>query len=203
MYHCHIRIYLTGHERRMAEIIKEMPPLEHFTHEFSESDEPDEALASGADVILAELQDMDVEKTLGALRSSKKGEAELIVLADKAQIPLLAGALPEIKDVWTLPMSEEELRFRFLRWQQALKTSRDFWEASHFLETAINNSPNLIWFKDKDGIHEKVNASFCKSVNKTREQVEGAATHISGMSRRMIRSAESQNKRLWKQGRRL
>ncbi len=173
MYHCHIRIYLTGHERRMAEIIKEMPPLEHFTHEFSESDEPDEALASGADVILAELQDMDVEKTLGALRSSKKGEAELIVLADKAQIPLLAGALPEIKDVWTLPMSEEELRFRFLRWQQALKTSRDFWEASHFLETAINNSPNLIWFKDKDGIHEKVNASFCKSVNKTREQVEG------------------------------
>ena len=133
MYHCHIRIYLTGHERRMAEIIKEMPPLEHFTHEFSESDEPDEALASGADVILAELQDMDVEKTLGALRSSKKGEAELIVLADKAQIPLLAGALPEIKDVWTLPMSEEELRFRFLRWQQALKRA------------GISGRPAIFW----------------------------------------------------------
>ena len=33
--------------------------------------------------------------------------------------------------------------------------------------------PNLIWFKDKDGIHEKVNDSFCKTVHKTKRQVEG------------------------------
>ncbi|MCI9584418.1 response regulator [Clostridiaceae bacterium] len=173
MYHCHIRIYLTGHERRMADMLKEMPPLEHFTHEFSESDEPDEALASGADVILADVRDMDAKKALGVLCASRKEEAELIVIADKAQIPLLAGALPDIKDIWTAPMSGEELRFRFLRWQQGCKMSRDLWESRHFLEAAINNSPNLIWFKDKEGIHEMVNSSFCRTVNKTREQVQG------------------------------
>ncbi len=34
MYHCHIHFYLVGGLCREFEIIKEMPPLEHFTHEF-------------------------------------------------------------------------------------------------------------------------------------------------------------------------
>ena len=70
-------------------------------------------------------------------------------------------------------MSEEEIRFRFLKWQQKCKTDKDFWQTSQYLEAAINNVPNLVWFKDKDGIHEKVNDSFCKTVNKTKNQVEG------------------------------
>lgn len=41
------------------------------------------------------------------------------------------------------------------------------------LEAAINSTPNLIWYKTKDGIHEKVNDSFCETVNKTKEQVQG------------------------------
>ena len=51
--------------------------------------------------------------------------------------------------------------------------SKDFWETSHYLEATINNVPNLIWYKDKNGIHEKVNDSFCRTVNKTKEQTEG------------------------------
>ena len=72
-----------------------------------------------------------------------------------------------------MPMSDEELRFRFLRWQQTYKMSKDFWETSHFLETTINNIPSLVWYKDKEGVHEKVNDSFCQAVNKTKEQVQG------------------------------
>lgn len=70
-------------------------------------------------------------------------------------------------------MSDEELRFRFLRCQEAYKMGKDFWEIGHFLETTINNVPNLIWYKDKAGVHEKVNNSFCQAVNKTKEQVQG------------------------------
>ncbi len=70
-------------------------------------------------------------------------------------------------------MSDEEIRFRFLRWQQTCKMSKDFWQTSHYLEATINNIPNLIWYKDKDGVHEKVNDSFCRTVNKSKQQVEG------------------------------
>ena len=51
--------------------------------------------------------------------------------------------------------------------------SKDYWQTSHFFETTINSVPNLIWYKDKNGIHKKVNDSFCKVDNKTKEQVEG------------------------------
>ena len=51
--------------------------------------------------------------------------------------------------------------------------SRQAWENTQFLEAVIDHSPSLIWFKTKDGIHEKVNDSFCKTVNKTKEQVQG------------------------------
>ncbi len=78
-----------------------------------------------------------------------------------------------MQDIWAVPAGEEEIRFRFLRWQQTYKTGRDYWQSNHFLEATINNVPNLIWYKDKDGVHEKVNDSFCVTVGKTRQQVEG------------------------------
>ena len=173
MYHCHVHFYLTGHYGRILEIMQEMSPLEHFTHEFSVSDSPEEAMASKADVVFAGLQDGDGEEMLQALISSRKEGAEIIVLAEEGQMPLLAEFMSEIQDIWRMPMPEEEIRFRFLRWQQNFKREKDFWQTSHYLEATINGVPNLIWYKDKDGIHKKVNDSFCKTVNKSKEQVEG------------------------------
>ena len=173
MYHCHIHFYLTGHRRELFDAVKGMAPLEHFTHEFSESDIPEKDLLARGDVILANLQGMDAEQTLLSLVSSRKKGSQLILLADSSQIPLLTGHLDDVRDIWTLPMSKEELSFRFLRWQQACKTEKDFWETSHFLDATINHVPTLIWYKTKEGIHEKVNDCFCETVGKTKQQVEG------------------------------
>ena len=173
MYHCRIQFYLIGRQCRTFEIIKEVLPLEQFTHEFMQSDIPEEALTEKADVILVCLRDMDIEETLRMLTSCKSRENELILLADKEQMMLLTDHLSEVEDIWTLPMSDEEIRFRFLRWQQTCKMRKDLWQTSQFLEVTINHTPNLIWYKDKTGIHEKVNDSFCATVNKTKEQVEG------------------------------
>lgn len=173
MYHCHIRFYLTGHRCKLFEIIKELPPLDHFTHEFMEESKPSEESAAMADVILANLQGTDVKKAVCTLLSGKRKEAELILLADREQISSFSEKLTEIKDIWTLPMSDEEMRFRFIRWQENQKMNKDFWQTSQYLEATINHVPNLIWYKDKNGIHEKVNDSFCRTVNKTKNQVEG------------------------------
>ena len=58
MYRCQICFYLTGSHNRVFDIIKEMSPLEHFTHEFLESEKPDSGLAGRADVIVADVRDM-------------------------------------------------------------------------------------------------------------------------------------------------
>ncbi|MCI9568338.1 MAG: response regulator [Lachnospiraceae bacterium] len=173
MYHCHIHFYLAGRPGRVFEIIKEMSPLEHFTHEFSESSKPERALAGRADVIVADLRDVNTKEALRMLVSCKSGDAELILLADKEQLSALTESLSEVKDVWTMPMSDGEVRFRFLRWQQSCRMSRELWQTSQYLEATINNVPNLVWYKDKNGIHKKVNDSFCRTVNKTKKQVEG------------------------------
>ncbi len=192
MYHCHIRFYFLGHSCRAFEVLKEMPALERFTHEFFESVEPEAELVSRADVIFACLPDgagaaktMTADKTgvagavelVRGLLAGKRDGAELVLLADKARVEAVGAALGEelfgIRDIWALPMSETEVRFHFLRWQQSYKQGKDLWEKGQFLEATINGVPNLIWYKDKEGLHEKVNDSFCKTVNKSKVQVEG------------------------------
>ncbi|MDE6701495.1 MAG: PAS domain-containing protein, partial [Acetatifactor sp.] len=174
MYHCHTHFYLVGCQCREFEIIKGMSPLDYFTHEFSESDRPEGAMAADADVILADVRDKDINEAVQILASGKREEAQLILLAGQEQTASLAeDSFADIQDIWIMPMSDGEISFRFLRWQQTYKMSKDFWQTSHYLEATINNIPNLVWYKDKDGIHEKVNDSFCKTVNKTKEQVEG------------------------------
>ncbi len=175
MYRCHIRFYLIGHSHRAFELIKEMSPMEHFTHEFFESEKYEKSLADGADVILADFQGADITEEVKTLTADNKGRSEIILLTKQEQITLLMeqGLCVDIKDIWTLPMSDGEISFRFLKWQESYKMSKDFWQTNQYFEATINNIPNLIWYKDKDGIHEKVNDSFCKVVNKTKKQVEG------------------------------
>ncbi len=176
MYHCQIHFYFSGHPCRVFEGFRESSPLEHFTHSFTQSLQPEATLARGADVIVANLEDTDERETVDRLVQAKRGDAELILLADSARAEVLLREKRLVKDVadlWILPMTEEEISFRVSRWQQQFKREKDFWETRHFFEATINNVPNLIWYKDKNGIHEKVNDSFCRTVNKTREQVEG------------------------------
>ncbi len=173
MYHCHIQFYFVGSPHMAFDQIKGMPPLDHFSHSFSESIQPEETLAAQADVILMHLTGQDPEHDVRTLISVMPDKAELILLADKEQIAPLSGCLEAVADIWTLPLSEDELRFRLNRWQQACRRDKDAWQTSQYLEATINSVPNLVWYKDKNGIHEKVNDSFCATVNKTKQQVEG------------------------------
>ena len=173
MYHCHIQFYLIGDHNVIFESIKKMNPFAHFTHSFWESDVPETEMIAQADVLFVDLQGEAVSKTLQILTTHKKKEAELIILADREQVMALPEDLPEIEDMWLRPLSERELRFRMRKWQQNYKLKKDLWQSDQFMELSINSSPNLIWFKDKEGVHEIVNESFCKVVNKTREQVQG------------------------------
>jgi len=164
MYHCQLHIHLTGQPCRAFELIKELPPMEHFTHIFQDG---------RADVVFLNLQGADAGELLRSVVSGLSKETELIVLAQQAQKKEVFEYLPAVSDLWTLPMPEEELKFRIHKWQRSCKKTREEWETNQFLERTINGMPNLIWFKDKEGIHQKVNDSFCKTVNKPKNLVEG------------------------------
>ena len=172
MYHCLLQFYLTGPSSALWDTARSMPALDGFQHAFTESREPQAEPASRADVILADLRELDAA-ALRTLTAARKPGSELVLLAEREQLPLLAAELDQVDDIWTLPVSEEEFRFRFIRRQRLCKERKDAWQTSQYLEAAINSIPSLIWYKTKDGIHEKVNDSFCRTVNKTKEQVQG------------------------------
>ena len=174
MYHCQVCFYMITSQNELFTTLKQISPLSNFTHEYLQSAEADAAMTERADVILADVRQMHVDETLTFLLSHKKKEAELILLADKEQTELLAAKEDaEIADIWVMPLSEAELRFRLIRWQKTYKMGKDFWQTQNYLDAAINSVPHLIWYKDKEGAHVKVNEAFCKAVNKTMEQIEG------------------------------
>ena len=74
MYTCRLHIYLAGRPCHSFEVIKKMPALEYFTHNFSESEEADLRLAAEADLILADLSHMDISDALQVFLSNRKKE---------------------------------------------------------------------------------------------------------------------------------
>lgn len=179
MYHCHICFYLLDGDNGLLTTVKEIEPLLHFTHEFLPDNMPVGEAMHNADVILADMSGKDCTELLRMLLTYKKNEAELILLAQKDQTMLLldqAEALTgteKVTDIWPMPMSKDELCFRFRKWQEIYKMRKDFWQNRNYLDSMINSVPHMIWYKDKEGAHMKVNEFFCKTVNKTMEQIEG------------------------------
>ena len=172
MYHCRIQFYFLGRNRDLFDTIRAMPPLERFSHAFDQSAEFDAALCAGADAIVADLRGTDAAASLDALLAARREGTELILVAERDQLAQLSPFLPQVRDLWLDP-SPEEVSFRFLRWQEGFRQGKDLWEKGQYLDAAINGVPNLVWFKDKNGIHEMVNDSFCLTVKKTHEQVHG------------------------------
>ncbi|MCM1155935.1 MAG: GGDEF domain-containing protein [Roseburia sp.] len=173
MYHCNVCFYLIGCQNWMAQIVRGMTPLSNFTHEIIESRCLDREFTAKADVILADVHGTDVRQVLNEMLTCKKETAQIILLVNKEQITFLDENLSALKDIWSAELSEQELRFRLAHWQRDYKMEKDFWLTKNYLETTINSVPHLIWYKDKEGVHKKVNESFCKAVNKTMEQIEG------------------------------
>ena len=171
MYHCHLCIDLMGPDCPVFDRLRALPALPSFTHIFRDSPAP--RSAAGADVVFLNLDGLDPAGALNALALSAEDPVQLIVLATRDQVPALAPFYGVLHDLWPLPMTDDEIDFRLGRWQTACKKERDSWQTAQYLEATINSIPNMIWYKSKDGIHEKVNDGFCAIVGKSKETVQG------------------------------
>ena len=91
MYHCHLTFYFIGRPCREFEILREMPPLEAFTHRFLESEQPQKELLDQADVIFAAAEDVEVQALL------PEGKDQVCILLARPELfSGLAPYLPQI-----------------------------------------------------------------------------------------------------------
>ena len=162
MYHCRLKFCFVDFPDEYAEMIKSMPVLsKNFEHDFSDW-KPEEA-----DIVL--FGNTAVDRIRSSFRK-KLPHSVFVALCERDNFEYFKNLADEI---WELPLNESEFEYRFLCLQRDIKLMMDKWESDNFLNAAIDNSPSMVWFKSRDGVHEKVNQSFCNAVGKTKAQVQG------------------------------
>ena len=160
MNHCCLDFYCVGCHPEVFDTVKAMPALAPFTHTFNVSRLLEPEPVAAADVVLADLRGMDAPGILKSLLPRKKESAQLILMADRGQLDLTADQLSQVTDLWIMPMTEDELRFRFLRWQQTRKLSQDYQDAMAQPDTAqaANKARSAFFSSVSHDIRTPVNA---------------------------------------------
>lgn len=76
-------------------------------------------------------------------------------------------------DIWLADAGDDMYRFRF---KGLLARIKEWYYArwyKNLLTTTIDSIPDLVWYKDARGAHMLVNDSFCNTVHKSKQQIEG------------------------------
>jgi cyclic di-GMP phosphodiesterase Gmr len=112
----------------------------------------------------------------GAWDNGKSGNTSAAVVrcATKQQLDLLIKPDEnQLADIWLKPFEAKLIQFQFQKLIKQILLTRKYRLGQIYLDTLINNMPDLIWFKRLDGIHVKVNNEFCHTVGKAKQDIEG------------------------------
>lgn len=187
MYQRVIKVCLHGDDSKYFPMFRSVPAPEDFTIQYTGD-------IAKADILITISDGLErASEIIEMLSEQKRADAELIALTYKPDE--LCSVYDKLGDIWTAPMSEEY--FLFLA-KNALRRRAEYMEhrqTEQYLDTLIDNMPSLVWYKTKDGLHEKVNNEFCRTVGKTKDDVRGKPhTYIWGVPEDDPACIESDNK---------
>ena len=137
MYHCPVTFYLVGLPDEIARIIEDAQPQPSFTHHFTRSDEPEEALTAQASAIFADATGHDAAAWARVFAAHRQATTTVTLIVTHDQVPAVKPYFNDIADLWIAPLSAAEASWRFNHWQRACKRYADSWETSQYLEATI------------------------------------------------------------------
>lgn len=186
MYRKTLHINLFGVSDPLVAALRNIAPFDRFTHELNALDDWDDDAFLAADIVIAdaallekahgEARPSRALKALAAQREQQRGESfsAFVVIVDADTLASWdADDFALVDATWIAPLDEVRFAFEFARLQREALLASDLRLARTYLDTAIDSTPELIWFKDARGAHLKVNDAFCTTVEKTKQQVEG------------------------------
>lgn len=181
MYRKTLRVNLFGVSDSLVAALERIAPFERFCHEFARFAAWDDDAFLMGDIIVADATALALPApsalgNLAAQRRERRGNVygAFAVVVDADTLAAWTETEYALVDaVWAAPLDEARLAFEFGRLQREARRASDLQLTRTYLDTAIDSTPELIWFKDARGSHHKVNDAFCATVEKTKEQVEG------------------------------
>lgn len=176
MYHHSLRITLFSRDPLLEEEVRKLEPLERFTHEVRVLKDFLPSAAASSDICIL---DVPASMSYKEMRSRAKPNARLIsCMSPDEEEQLEEEDIRSLDDVWLTPLRAPRIRLRMQHILYEIKRDDDANQHMIWLDTLIDSMPDLVWFKDLDGIHHKVNAKFCEFVKKSREMIEGETHSI-------------------------
>lgn len=171
MYRCNLQIAVFSNDAALTDRIRELQPLERFTHLVTTEHSAVPELIGKSDVII---WDLDTGILPSELRSFCHRDAVLVFCCSRRIADDLQREEFEAADeIWETPLRMERVRISMERILEHIKLQHDLYMTQTYLDTAIDSIPDMLWFKALDGAHVKVNKAFCSVVGKTREDVTG------------------------------
>lgn len=171
MYHRTLHVALFGLDDGAGRAIRSVPCPDRFEVRFDAYSAFDADAFAASDIAILDLPELVHPGTF--LPHVKTG-LKIVLRATEIEAAQLDDAdLAILHDIWLKPMPPMLVAFRFRKIIEGEKSLADLSLAQQYLDTAIDSIPELVWFKDARGSHLKVNSAFCKTVEKTKEQIEG------------------------------
>lgn len=121
-----------------------------------------------SDIVICGPEDLDIIRD----KAGKKAKIVCCMEADEEKA-FLTEHMGGVSDIWLLPLgrARTELRLHHL----IAETRAAELDSMHlaWLDTLMDSVPDMVWFKDTNGVHLKVNKAFCAACGKTKKMVEG------------------------------
>ena len=169
MYHARLNIQFFQ-QNDLRYVLSHITPEEQFSYSLNEYDSLNSDMIASSDILIARMDNFCLSDVL----SYKKKDSIFILCVTYEQWENLSSEVYHVvDDIWVLPLSLDFIEFRIHQIFHQIKMKKDKLLHEQYLDTLIDSMPDMVWFKDNDGIHLKVNKAFCHTVGKTREDVTG------------------------------
>lgn len=171
MYHYNLRISIFSLQQDQIAWLQEIPPLKGFEHTYAIDPELTAENIAASDIIVW-AKPVQQEELL-FLAQRKKKDALFVLLAYREELNNADAWVEVADDMWPRSISKTVLQRLFERLLRHYKTYCDSKLTESYLSALIDHMPDMVWFKDLQGIHMKVNDKFCEVVGKTKDDVQG------------------------------
>lgn len=173
MYHYDLRVITYGLTSRVCEQLKQVPALAGFTLTYEETNV---FTTSGwnRDTIFIAAGQLDAKQKQELCAAKETAHAYIILSVDVAQEDAAQSAfLQSVDEIWPVQLTPLVTQVLFNKSLWRIKEHCDYELAEGYLDTLIDNMPDMVWFKDQYGLHLKVNKKFCQVVGKDRADIQG------------------------------
>ncbi len=168
MYRCDLNILLLNMDEAVVSAIKEVEPREWFSHNFICENSLKDGYEEKIDIVIFRDNGTNCINRIRRVL----GEALCIYCTDRAS-ELSCQELEQLHDIWPVKLVPATAKLLFTRLLDNEKLKKDAWLWNTELESVIDTSRDLIWFKGRFGEHWRVNNAFCETVKKTKEDIRG------------------------------